>query len=301
MKNVILSFSIVTILTIVIYESLANKPIAPPSTPPIVEEIKDSNKTVSSAFSYKSIDYNDVSEINTPDGYSRIKIDSGSFADYLRHLPFKKNHDYVLLYDGSMKGYQGSQLKVVDIDVGTQDLQQCADAVLRLKAEHQLKSGDKTNIGFHFLNGDYCDYSKYAEGYRVKVDGWRTSWHKTAAPDYSYKGFKKYMTLVFNFCNTHSMIKEMENIKVQEMKIGDVFIRKSGDIGHAMVVVDMAINAEGKKVFMLAQSYMPAQEIHVVVNPYGTNDSPWYSLDFGTLLDTPEWAFTDLDLYRFKK
>lgn len=37
--------------------------------------------------------------------------------------------------------------------------------------------------------------------------------------------------------------------------------------GHAMLVIDMAEDAAGNKVYLLAQSYMPAQDIHVVVNP----------------------------------
>ncbi|MBI5916420.1 MAG: hypothetical protein HY842_13670, partial [Bacteroidetes bacterium] len=46
-----------------------------------------------------------------------------------------------------------------------------------------------------------------------------------------------------------------------------------------------------EKVFMLAQSYMPAQEIHVLVNPNDAELSPWYGADFGEELFTPEWTF----------
>lgn len=35
---------------------------------------------------------------------------------------------------------------------------------------------------------------------------------------------------------------------------------------HAAIVMDVAENAEGEKIFMLAQSYMPAQDIHLLVN-----------------------------------
>ena len=78
---------------------------------------------------------------------------------------------------------------------------------------------------------------------------------------------------------------------MEELKIGDVFI-KGGSPGHAVIVVDVAVNeSTGEKVFMLAQSYMPAQEIHVLVNPNDAEFSPWYSADFGEELMTPEWAF----------
>jgi hypothetical protein len=52
----------------------------------------------------------------------------------------------------------------------------------------------------------------------------------------------------------------------------------------------------GKKVFLLAQSYMPAQEIHVLKNPDDPALSPWYRLDFGETLRTPEWSFSKNDL-----
>ena len=83
---------------------------------------------------------------------------------------------------------------------------------------------------------------------------------------------------------------------------GDVFI-KGGSPGHAVIVVDVAIYPQtGKKVFLLAQSYMLAQQIHILVNPANRGLSPWYELsdnDEGKLY-TPEWVFEKKDLKRFK-
>jgi len=61
----------------------------------------------------------------------------------------------------------------------------------------------------------------------------------------------------------------------------------------------MAENAEGKKIFMIAQSYMPAQDIHILKNFNDSNSSPWYSVDFGDSLITPQWDFYATDLKRF--
>ncbi len=44
---------------------------------------------------------------------------------------------------------------------------------------------------------------------------------------------------------------------------------------------------------LLAQGYMPAQQIHILVNPTSRDLSPWYELtetDAGKLY-TPEWIF----------
>ena len=58
----------------------------------------------------------------------------------------------------------------------------------------------------------------------------------------------------------------------------------------------------GKKVFILEQIYMLAQQIHILFNPTSRNLSPWYELtetDTGKLY-TPEWIFEKKDLKRFK-
>jgi hypothetical protein len=60
------------------------------------------------------------------------------------------------------------------------------------------------------------------------------------------------------------------------------------------------VNKEGKKVYLLAQSYMPAQEIHVLRNFNNSQLSPWYELrEGGGEIRTPEWDFTSRDLKRF--
>ena len=74
------------------------------------------------------------------------------------------------------------------------------------------------------------------------------------------------------------------------MQPGDVFI-KGGSPGHAVIVVDMAVNSSGKKIFLLAQSYMPAQDIHILNNPMSPEFSPWYELNDNSLIYTPEWVF----------
>ena len=68
---------------------------------------------------------------------------------------------------------------------------------------------------------------------------------------------------------------------------------------RAVIVVDVAVNSEGKKVFLLAQSYMPAQDIHVLKNPTDLTLSPWYSTDFEDILATPEWNFKEKELNKF--
>ena len=48
--------------------------------------------------------------------------------------------------------------------------------------------------------------------------------------------------------------------------VGDVLIQ-GGSPGHAMLIVDMVENKEGQETVHTGQAYMPAQDIHIVINP----------------------------------
>ena len=238
--------------------------------------------------------------VAVPDGYRRVDVAAGSFADWLRHLPLKEGRPPVRLYDGKEKANQDAHFAVVDIDVGDRDLQQCADAVIRLRAEYLYGKGNHEAIHFNFTSGQRADFAKWAKGYRPRVSDDAVEWRLTAGEDVSYASFRKYLAIVFAYAGSASLSRELEAVEdVANMEIGDVFI-KGGFPGHAVIVVDTAVDpGTGKKVFLLAQSYMPAQDIHVLRNPANPDSNPWYPLDFGDQLKTPEWTFSAEELERF--
>ena len=80
-------------------------------------------------------------------------------------------------------------------------------------------------------------------------------------------------------------------VNVENMQVGDMFLI-GGFPGHAMSVVDIIENNQGNKKFMLAQSFMPAQEQHILLN---MNDV-W----FNSVSEIP-WGFTAKNLRRFKR
>ena len=139
------------------------------------------------------------------------------------------------------------------------------------------------------------------KGKRVAINGNKTSWKQSAQPSNTYKDFWNYMEMIFSYAGSLSLSKEMKSIPIEELQSGDVFIQ-GGSPGHAVIVVDVAVDSKtNKKIFILAQSYMPAQETQVLKNPNDGKLSPWYSLDFGETLYTPEWKFTKNDLKRFQE
>jgi len=238
--------------------------------------------------------------IPPPSGFERPAAAPGSFAAWLRGLPLKPGRPPVRLHDGRLKRRQGVHHAVLDIDAGDKDLQQCADAVIRLRAEYLFSRKQLRDISFDFTSGDRVPYVRWLEGERPVVSGNKVTWMRSGARDDSYAGFRRYLEAVFNYAGTLSLSRQLQPVPGPgELEPGDVFIQ-GGSPGHAVIVLDAAVEAEtGRKVFLLAQSYMPAQDIHVLKNPSDKRLSPWYPADFGKTLKTPEWTFADKDLRRF--
>ena len=231
----------------------------------------EQNKGISASIKpdENSNPYSRIDQIPLPAGFSRVKVEEGAFASWLRSLPLKKNKT-VYLYNGLPKKNQHAQFAVIDMSVGNKDLQQCADAVMRLRAEYLYSQKRYKEIVF--------------------FDNNNTAYRLGAATDRTH--FDVYLENVFARCGTASLEKQLKHLPALEnIQPGDVLIQ-GGSPGHAMMVIDMAKNNKGEIMYLLAQSYMPAQDIHVVVNPSGRNGSPWYELDKGTII-TPEWVFSE--------
>lgn len=237
-----------------------------------------------------------------PVGFQRVPAAAGSFAAWLRAMKLKPVGSAVHLHTGALKFRQDVHAGVIDIDVGTRDLQQCADAVMRLRGEWQFASGRAREIAFNDTGeGKPMAFSRWANGERPRSSGRGLAWSKTAAADQSYASFRKYMDTVFVWAGTYSLERELVAVKsVRDVQAGDVIIR-GGFPGHAVIVVDVAVEAAtGERRVMLAQSYMPAQEIHVLKNLGNPGSSPWYALEDGRPIETPEWVFPAGSLKRWK-
>jgi hypothetical protein len=236
---------------------------------------------------------------NTPNGFVRTTESKGSYAEYLRNLPLKPEGSPVMLYNGEEKWNASVHAAVVDQEIGSRDLHQCADAIMRVRAEYLWNNEKYDQIHFNFTNGFRVDYSEWMSGKRVRIKGNSCRWVPSGSPSNTYQDFWKYMEIVFSYAGTLSLSKELQTVEPSDLQIGDVFIQ-GGSPGHAIVVVDQARNPEtGEMVFMLDQSYMPAQELHILKNKNQPNQSPWYTLPESGYLETPEWDFYTSDLKRF--
>ncbi len=255
--------------------------------------------------------------ISTPPGYKRIPVQEGSFGAWLRNLPVRPGFAEIRDYRGRRVPNQDSHYAILDVDVGSSDLQQCADVVIRLRAEYLLAIGCGDEIRFNLTNGDSAFWRDWREGMRPAARGNFTTWRKTAQLDASYSNFRAYLDMVFTYAGTMSLSRELLPVRdPARPEIGDVYI-VGGFPGHAALVIDVAENNEGNRIFLLAQGYMPAQDIHVLRSDEDIN--PWFAAKPDGELRIPgsrqvgyftnpvngptcivRWTFSYTDLRRFR-
>jgi hypothetical protein len=224
-----------------------------------------------------------------PKGFTRVAVASDSFGAWLRGLPLEPPGTPVLLHDGAAKGRQDVHAAVISIDVGTKDLQQCADAVMRLRAEWLYGTGHAKDVSFNDTGkGAPMPFSRWAKGERPKAKGNALVWSPTQKADESRASFRQYLDTVFMWAGTSSLEKQLKARAPAELQPGDVVI-KGGFPGHAVLVLDVAVNDAGERRVLLAQSYMPAQSLHVLK---GADGEPWFPApDEANRYVTPEWTF----------
>jgi hypothetical protein len=254
----------------------------------VLPNILDSGNTVETRFP-------------VPDGFTRTTTDSTSFEVWLRRLPLHPDGYPVHLFDGRLKSRSDVHSAVLNLDVGRRDLQQCADAVIRLRAEYLYSQKRYADIHFRFTNGFVAEYDRWRRGARIRVEGSRVYWTDGGKVSDAYPEFRRYLDMVFAYSGSASLERELYAVEPTALQPGDVWI-KGGYPGHAVMVLDVAVHPQSKeRRFLLAQSYMPAQEIHVLKNPAKNDSSPWYSVaESGEILETPEWTFKKNQLRRFR-
>ena len=233
----------------------------------------------------------------TDPDFVHATVEEGSFAEYLLNLPLKPHGTPCHYYDGEEKAWPYTAA-VVDMDIDNADLQQCADAVMRLRGEYFFATRQYSKMHFNFTNGFCCDFKTWAEGSRVGIKGNKTWWQSGAAQkDYSYANFRKWMLLVFKYAGTLSLSRELKKASIEDVQIGDVLMQ-GGSPGHCEIIVDLYKNPKTREVkMMLAQSYMPAQEIEILLND---DMSPWHTVSYDQdIIETQSWFFPINSVMRF--
>ncbi len=237
--------------------------------------------------------------VNVPRGYKRVSYPKESFQNYIRHYSLKPFGSKIINYDDTPYFWQGGHIGILEVPVPKNGLQQCADALIRMRSEYLWDNNRKAEIGFNFTSGHYCSWNNYAEGYRPKINGNKVTFSKTATANYTKPNFYNYLNLIYMYSGTLSLYNELKSIDDSDLKIGDMLI-KGGSPGHIVMICDEVINDKGEKLFLLFQGNTPAQSVHLVKNLKDLNISPWYQLKEDAVIPVSNYTFYDSKFVRFK-
>ena len=239
------------------------------------------------------------SALAPPAGFERVPASADSFAGWLRRLPLMPVGTAVVLHDGRPLLDQSIIAAVVDIDTGTSDLQQCADAVMRLRAEFLYSRGLLGAIGFDLVNNERYPFSAYSRGATPRQEGADIALASGKPRGAGHSDLRRYLDLLFGFASTRSLARELQPVpSLGAAEIGDVFIR-AGQPGHALIIADMAVSASGRRLVLLVQGSMPARGIYVLNNTRYPDLGAWFEIADDLPFVTPGYEFRPDELRRF--
>lgn len=201
-----------------------------------------------------------IGDITAPRGYERVPVEPDSFGEFLRDFPLQGRGSHMRYFNGSLAYGQYFGYAVLDLPM-LADTEQCADAVMRMRAEYLWSKGRYGSIHFRSVSGKEQKYVGKADR----------------------KAFEKYLRGVFDNSNTTSLKRETKPKALADIAPGDVFVYESpgeGYYGHAVLVADVAVNKRtGQKAIMLAQSSTPALTMHIIRDFLHPARSPWVILE----------------------
>lgn len=202
--------------------------------------------------------YMTLGEIPPPSGFEKVEAENGSFAHFTRKLILKPRGTKVKYYTGGNARLQSLAAAVIDLPL-LSNYEQCADAAMRIRAEHFWKTRRLRDIKFHDVGGKVLQYSGGV----------------------SRKAFESYLRKVYGVCSTYSLYNfDTVEQNIEDVEPGDLFVfpAKNGKLGHAVLIADVATDKDGRKALLIVEGNTPARDIHVLRNP-NAKDNPWFILD----------------------
>ena len=137
-----------------------------------------------------------------------------------------------------------------------QDLEQCADYCMRFWAEYHRANSLLDRLYLFDYNG-----------------------HRKMFKE-SGRTYETFLKLRFAYSNSYSLKKGCREVRSDELRPGDMLVQnRTGGIGHASMIVDVCVNNDGEKLYLVGYSYMPAQEFHIERAGGGNGVAGWFTLE----------------------
>jgi Domain of unknown function (4846) len=185
--------------------------------------------------------------IAPPEGFTRVNVVTGSFADWLRHLPVAPAERAVTNSRKQIVYQPGDPriAAVIDLQPGAGNLLLAPAMMVRLRAEYLWAARATEQLAFHYTSGHLSRWSDWAAGARPTVHGKQVSFKKDRPEDDSRDNFCGYLETIFRYTTVYSLLQDMEKASSDSIAAGDVFVTTSKG-GHAVIVLDVAANNEGR-------------------------------------------------------
>lgn len=212
----------------------------------------------------------------------------------MQHLP-EKNAP-ILDYKGNAVSFQQKHAAVIAYDIGNRDLQQCADALMRLRAEYLFSQRRYSEIHFHFTSGHNYSFNDYCLGKRPVPNGNSIRFVNGSPAPVNHRSLRRYLDMVYAYAGTISLAKELRT--TDRFAIGTVVITP-GSPGHCFIITDEAVTASGETLYKLVEGYTPAQSIYVLQNTGEPSLGCWHRLTKG-VIKTASYTFSSYLLKAFE-
>lgn len=258
----------------VAYYQAASSQAVPSARPAPARDRSGDYAWLSSA---KRADYVPLADyLAAPAGRHRVEVAENGFADWLRHLPIAPVGTPVTAAGGKivMEGDDSRLAAVIALQPGNRRLLSGGNMLIRLRAEYAWSSGEHDRIAFHLTSGHCVDWHSWSEGVRPRVDGRSVEFKATRHRDDSRPNFCAYLETLFNYTSHQSLFDDTRPPTDATVAPGDILL-KSDRKCEPLIVLDVAIDADGGVCVLLGRCGIPAQTFHVI---RGADGSPWFTL-----------------------
>jgi hypothetical protein len=193
----------------------------------------------------------------------------------LRLLPLAAPGTPVRNYRGEIvvPGEDEYLAAVVAIDIGSENLQQSADVILRLHAEWRWYVNDLRMLYLSDTKAE-LPLARWFAGERLTTTGAEPRWIRQAAPKpkLDHADLRAYLDSVFAWSSGRALPGESVPLAPENLEPGAFFLH-AGPPAEVLVVLDVATSPAGKRAMLLAQALNPAESVHVL-RP--NRDSVWF-------------------------
>lgn len=222
--------------------------------------------TLVAVLSVTAVSQKSIGDIPVPDQtYIRTEFENGSFPKWLRQRELLPAGSPVLDYRGReyKKPDDSTVAYVMNIDIHNRRNEQCMDILIRLYADYLWHSKQAEELALPLPGGQLLEWAAWKQGWRPRFKGINVNMVQEKPADSSYQNFENYLKLIYSESHTQQFYHLYSRISPGEVRPGD-FIVIRGSKSHAVMVVDVISDQNGRKKVLIGHGDTPACQFHIL-------------------------------------